>query len=116
MTHLALAHELVERAEWPRCDLVNASFALPFCTPDAFPRVWARIVDSLRPGGRFSGQLLGDHDDWAGSGVVVHTRAELAGLLEPFEVELLDELDDEGTTAVGTHKHWHLYHLVLRKI
>src|SRR5581483_892481 len=70
-----------EEAEWPPCDLVNASYSLPFCAPDEFPSVWGRIVSSLRPGGRFCGQLLGDRDEWAGSGVVVHTRGELATLL-----------------------------------
>jgi membrane dipeptidase len=105
-----------EDADWPACELVNASFALPLCPPQRFPHVWRRIVDSLAPGGRFCGQLLGDHDDWAGSGVVVHTREELRGLLAPFEVELLDELDQDGRTAVGTRKHWHVYHLVARKL
>ena len=70
----------------------------------------------MRPGGRFCGQLFGEHDDWAGSGVVVHTRAELDALLAPFEVERLDVFDDEGTTVVGTRKHWHLYHVVARKM
>jgi membrane dipeptidase len=105
-----------EEAEWPACDLVNASFALPFSPPESFAAVWRRIAESLRPGGRFCGQLFGDHDDWAGSGVVVHTRAELDELLAPFEVERLDEFDDEGTTVVGTRKHWHLYHVVARKM
>ena len=105
-----------EEADWPRCDLVNASFALPFCARERFPVLWRRIVDSLRPGGRFSGQLFGEHDDWAGSGVVVQTADELAQLLSPFEVERLDEFDDDGRTAVGTPKHWHVYHVVARKL
>ena len=105
-----------ERANWPACDLVNASFALPFCAPDEFPALWTKIVDSLRPGGRFCGQLFGNHDDWAGSGVVVQTRDQLAALLAPFEVELLDEFDEDGTTAVGTRKHWHVYHVVARRL
>ena len=105
-----------EDAEWPACELVNASFSLPFCPSQEFTRVWQKIVDSLRPGGRFCGQLFGEHDDWAGSGVVVQTRAELGELLAPFEVELLDEYDRDGRTAVGTRKHWHVYHLVARKL
>src|SRR5262245_722378 len=54
-----------EDAVLPACDLVNASWSLPFCTPQRFAEVWARIVASLRPGGRFSGQLFGDRDGWA---------------------------------------------------
>jgi hypothetical protein len=48
--------------------------------------------------------------------VVVHTRAELAELLAPFEVERLDVFDDEGTTVVGTRKHWHVYHVVASRL
>jgi hypothetical protein len=105
-----------EDAEWGECDLVNASFALPFSRPEAFPTLWSRIVSSLRPGGRFCGQLFGDHDDWAGSGVVFHTREELGELLAPFEVERLDVEDEDGSTAVGTTKHWHIYHVVARRL
>jgi membrane dipeptidase len=105
-----------EETAWPMCDLVNASFALPFCPSEAFPALWRRIVESLRPRRRFCGQLFGERDDWAGSGVVVHTRAELDELLAPFEVERLDVFDDEGKTAFGTPKHWHIYHVVARKL
>ena len=58
-----------EDATWPACDLVNASFSLPFGAPYRFEEVWRRIVDSLRPGGRFCGQLFGDRDEWAGAGI-----------------------------------------------
>ena len=104
-----------EDARWPLCDLLNASFSLPFCPPDRFGEVWSRIVDSIRPGGRFSGQLFGDRDEWAGSGIVVQTRGEAEELLRPFEVERLDEVDEDGSTLFGTPKHWHLYHVVARK-
>jgi len=104
-----------EDARWPECDLVNSSFALPFCPPARFPELWGRIVDSIRPGGRFSGQLFGDRDEWAGSGITAVTRAELDELLRPFEVERLEEVDEDGSTVTGERKHWHLYHVVARK-
>jgi membrane dipeptidase len=104
-----------EDARWPECDLVNASFALPFCPPGRFAELWSRIVESIRPGGRFSGQLFGDRDEWAGSGITVQSRAELEELLRPFEVERLDEVEEDGATLLGTPKHWHLYHIVARK-
>ena len=58
-----------EDEPWPQCDLVNASYALPFTRAEQFDALWARIVASLRPGGRFSGQIFGVNDEWAGSGV-----------------------------------------------
>jgi tellurite methyltransferase len=112
---LETRHARFEEIAWPRCDLVNASFALPFCSPASFAVVWERIVDSLRPGGRFCGQLFGERDQWASSGIVVVSRNELEALLAPFEVERLDEEESDGSTVVGKPKHWHLFHIVARK-
>ena len=105
-----------EDAAWPACDLVNASFSLPFCPPRSFDAVWRRIVESLRPGGRFCGQLFGEHDEWAHSGIVVQTREEVDELLRPFEVESWEEFDGEGSTVTGKRKHWHVFHVVARKL
>jgi membrane dipeptidase len=110
-TQVARFHE----ATWPTCDLVNASFALPFCAPERFPEVWERIVDSLRPGGRFSGQIFGDRDSWVGTGITVRSREEVLELLKPFDTERFDEVDEEGSTVTGKRKHWHLFHIVARK-
>ena len=104
-----------EEAEWPAADLVNSSFALPFCRPQAFPSLWRRIETSLRPGGRFSGQLFGNRDGWADErDLTFHTRAEVEALLAGFEVERLDEMEENGATATGKPKHWHLFHVVVR--
>lgn len=97
-------------------DLVNASFSLPFCPPEHFPRLWETIVASLRSGGRLCGQLFGDRDSWAiYKSINYHTRNQLEALLQPFEVEMLQEEDHPGTTALGEEKHWHIFHLVARK-
>src|SRR5262249_34292249 len=109
---LEVVHSRFETATWPDCDLVNASFALPFCPRPRFPALWRQIVASLVSGGRFAGQLFGVNDEWARTGLVVHTRAEVEELLAPFEIEHLEEVDREGKTAVGTSKHWHLFHVV----
>ena len=53
-------------AQWPDADLVNAGYALPFCPPEHFDAVWQRVVAWVTPGGRFSGQLFGDRDEWVG--------------------------------------------------
>jgi SAM-dependent methyltransferase len=116
-----------ESAVWAPTDLVNASFALPFCPPQRFAGLWSRITTSLDAGGRFCGQLFGDHDEWASSpptsggdwssppAMTFQTRAEVDDLLGAFEIEQLIEIDEDGSTAVGDAKHWHLYHVVARK-
>ncbi len=105
-----------EDAEWPPAELVNSSFALPFCPPAAFPALWKRLVGSLPSGGRFSGQLFGDRDGWIDQPELsFHTRAEAEALLRDFELERFDELEEDGSTALGEPKHWHLFHVVARK-
>lgn len=106
-----------EDADWPSCDLVNSSFALPICAPGDFPGLWMRILDSLKPGGRFAGQFYGERDSWAGQreNVTFHTRAELDTRLAGLEVEMLEEEEDDSTTPRGETKHWHIFHIVARK-
>lgn len=105
-----------EHATWPEADLVNASFSLPFCAPPAFAAVWARIRASLRPGGRFCGQLFGPRDGWApAADMSFHSRADVDELLRGLDAERLDELEQDGQTAVGAPKHWHLFHVVARR-
>ncbi|MGB8702392.1 MAG: class I SAM-dependent methyltransferase [Thermosynechococcaceae cyanobacterium] len=97
-------------------DLINASFCLPFCPPHAFPSLWQSIVDSLRQGGRFCGQLYGDRDSWASyANVTHHTRSEVEALLHAFALEFFEEEDHPGQTALNEAKHWHLFHIVARK-
>jgi hypothetical protein len=105
-----------EDADWPTADLVNASFALPLCPPDRFAALWARIVGSLKPGGRFTGQLYGPRDSWYGrDGMTFVDRAAVAALLDGLETEMLDEEEDDSTTPRGEAKHWHIFHIVARK-
>ena len=105
----------IEQAIWPGVDLVSSSFTLPFVPAAAFGDVWMRIVDSLRDGGRFCGQLFGDRDTWAATGVTCFTQREVEALLSGLCVERLDEEEHDSEDALGTPKHWHLFHIVARK-
>ena len=103
-------------AGWPDADLVNAGYALPFCPPEQFDEVWARVVASVRPGGRFSGQLFGDRDEWVNDPELTFlTRTDALRLLAGFELERFDEEDADGQTALGDAKHWHVFHVIARR-
>ena len=105
-----------EEASWPRVDLINAGFSLPFTPPEYFETVWSRIVDSLRPSGRFSGHLFGDRDGWAAErDMSFHTREDAERLVRGFELERFDEVENDGELVTGKPKHWHVFHLVARK-
>jgi tellurite methyltransferase len=104
-----------EAAVLPPCELVNASWSLPFCPPEVFGAVWDRIVSSLDAGGRFCGQLCGDRDEWATEDdMTFHTRSEAEELLRDFELERFDEDEEDSQTALGTPKHWHVFNVVAR--
>jgi SAM-dependent methyltransferase len=105
-----------EDAAWPEADLVNASFALFFCAAGAFDPLWRKIVGSLKPGGRFAGQLLGENDSWAGRrNVVIHDRVAVAGLLAGIHVEMHEIEETNSVTPRGEAKHWHIHHLVFSR-
>ena len=100
--------------ELPPADLVYAGFALPFCSPAAFPVLWEAIRDAMSPSGWFAGQLFGPHDTWAGrADMNFHDRAEVGQLLDGLHTVDLIEEDREGAMVGGT-KHWHVFHVIAR--
>lgn len=106
----------MEDAKWDDADLINSSFALPLVPPERFPLFWQRLIDSIRPGGRFAGQFYGPNDSWAKNGITIVTRGALDAFFAAFEFERLDEVDEDGETAPGKPKHWHIFHVVARKL
>lgn len=102
--------------EIPPCDLVNASYCLPFCSPDYFSALWCMIVAAIQPRGRFAGSLFGVRDGWAGDAAMTfHTREQVEALLRPFKIEMLLEEERDGRTATGDPKHWHSFQIVAFK-
>lgn len=100
----------------PTSGLVNASFSLPFCAPDQFAGLWAKINQALVPGGRFAGHLFGPNDDWhSRPDMTFHSTAQARALFAGFELEVFKEVDEMGKTVAGTPKHWHVFHIVARK-
>jgi tellurite methyltransferase len=105
-----------EETDWPKADLVNSSFALPLAAPADFPALWQKLRRSLKPGGRFAGQLFGERDSWRGAKAITFlTRAEALRLFDGFAVELFEEEETDSVTPRGKAKHWHLFHVVARK-
>ncbi len=100
----------------PEIDLINASFSLPFCSPEAFPNLWDKITNVLSTGGRFCGHLFGDRDSWRDRGLInCLTRSQVETLLKPYAIELFEEEEHLGTTPLGEDRYWHIFHIVARK-
>lgn len=98
--------------------LINASYSLPFCSPEEFPDCWQNIIDHLAIGGRFAGQFFGERDEWATNpSLTFHSQEKLLQLFEEhFTIEYLQIEEGLLPTAAGPMKHWHVYHIVARKI
>lgn len=105
-----------EEVDPPRTDFLYAGLSLPFCRPAAFNGVWASYSESIRPGGRFAGQLFGIRDEWAGNSWMTFLSYEqVQGMFgEEFEVEVLREKEEDGDSSTGP-KHWHLFEVIARK-
>lgn len=115
--HLRLVQSAFEDFIFEHYDLVNAHFSLPFTRKDQFSAVFARLKSSLKPGGIFVGQFFGVNDTWytpeslMSFFTVEQAREQLAGM----EILEFEEEDQDGATADGTQKHWHVYHITARR-
>ncbi|GHO65084.1 SAM-dependent methyltransferase [Ktedonobacter sp. SOSP1-52] len=98
-------------------DLINAHFALPFIGREQFPLVFARLKDALKPGAIFVGQFFGRNDSWntPETHMTFFTRQQALVYLDGLELLEFEEEDQDGPTAVGKPKHWHVYHIIARK-
>lgn len=100
-------------------ELVNARYSLPFCAPKSFPMVWKGIRGSLRPGGILACQLFGPKDSFlrtiGARRINAHTRARVNRLLSGLIVHHLDEIQEDGRTAAGSKKYWHVFHILAQK-
>jgi trans-aconitate methyltransferase len=95
-------------------DLVNAEFSLPFMNRGNFESVLPKLLNSIRGGGIFTGQLFGTNDSWnvENSGMTFHTRPQVEAFFSAFELIHLEEEDHPGTTKLGEPKHWHIFHII----
>lgn len=106
-----------EQLQLPKSvNLINASFSLPFCSPEAFPSLWNQIYNSLVTGGRFCGHLFGERDSWRDQKLInCFSRSQVESLLKPYTIELFEEEEHPGKTPLGEDRYWHIFHLVARK-
>lgn len=97
-------------------DLVNAQFSLPFIPRDHFEATVRRLRDSLREGGVVAATFFGKRDGWnvPENNLSFSTRADVEGMFTGLDLIELTEVEEDGYTADGSPKHWHVFHLVAR--
>lgn len=113
---LNLLCEKFENISLPKADLVNASYSLPFCLPDSFEELWIKITNAIKVDGIFVGNFFGTNDTWAvKDNMTFHTKEQLEKMFEDFEIKHFEEVEDDGSTATGELKHWHVFNVVASK-
>ena len=112
---IRVLHASFAEADLPCAHLIHAGFSLPFCPPQEFPALWARIRRALAPGGVFAGQLFGTRDTWADDpDMTFCTRHQVEVLLHGLDILRLEETERDGHAFSGP-KHWHIFDILARK-
>ncbi len=98
-------------------DLASSQFSLPFNPRASFTNLFTRIKQSIKPGGIFTGQFFGIHDEWntPERNMTFLTQEQVDELLSDMTVREFSEEDKIGPTASGTLKHWHVFHVIAQK-
>ncbi len=98
-------------------DLVNAQFSLPFVPPAFFDATLRRLQNAVRPGGVMAAVFFGPGDEWnvAGSELTFTTRDDVERRFEGWRIAELTEVEEDGSTATGGSKHWHVIHLIAQR-
>jgi tellurite methyltransferase len=74
------------------------------------------LVDALVPGGRFSGQLIGDRDSWNQyPNMTCYSLEQVKELFKAFDFDFFEEEEHPGETALGEQKYWHIFQIVASK-
>ena len=111
--------EIIEIATGTECAEMqeHAHFALPFTQKEQFSTVFARLKAALKPGGIFVGQFFGVNDTWnmPETTMTFLTHEQAQTQLTGLEIVEFEEEDQDGTTARGDARHWHVYHIIARR-
>lgn len=100
----------------PAADLIYAGLSLPFCPPDDFPVVWAKIRGALRPGARLAAHFFGPRDSWAGNAAMsFHSAGDLRALLQGLLLDHWQEVEEDRPSVFEAMKHHHYFEVIARR-
>jgi tellurite methyltransferase len=115
-----LRHQITtfDEFEFGSYDLVNAQFTLPFNPPSTFNAMFIRLKASLLPRATLSCVFFGPHDEWntPDRNMSFHDEAQIRELCSGLEILELAETEEDGHTALGTPKHWHVFRLLAHRV
>jgi tellurite methyltransferase len=115
--NLSVVVSAIEDFEPADYDLVNAQFSLPFIARSRFDATVLRLRDSVRPRGVMAATFFGKNDEWnvAGAEQTFSSRSGIERVFNEWTILELTEVDEDGQTADGRPKHWHVFHLIAQR-
>lgn len=97
-------------------DLINATYSIPFVTPNQFFAVWHNIDRHLRSGGYFAGNFFGADGDFAKDNqVTILNEQQIRCLFKNYDIKYLKERKMNSDNIKGQQQHWHIWDVVAEK-
>lgn len=106
-----------EKISLPNVEAVIANYSLPFCDKRCFLEVWEKIEKAIKKEGYFAGNFFGVNDSWrkVKQNMTFLTKEEVEQLFSDFSIMQWKEREEDGVTAIGEQKHWHIYEVIAKK-
>jgi SAM-dependent methyltransferase len=103
----------------PQADLINASYALPFCNNLHFKNTWASIEHKLKPGGRFVGQFFGTKykgfTEQEKKQMTFLKHDDVLQLFQDFDIEYFQEMENNDISGTGQVIYSHIFDVIAKK-
>jgi tellurite methyltransferase len=97
-------------------DLVNASYSLPFISPNDFPVIFKKIRKRIVKGGIFAGHFFSPEDDYARFENVTSVNcSELDNMFKKFNILFFNLNAERSPDSTGNEKQWGVWNIVAEK-
>lgn len=119
LTTIIAKYEELNWSLLPQVDFFYAAYALPFCNPQEFEKVWKQIKAKIVPGGRFAGHFFGlnyqGFDKQEMKAMTFLTKKEVLELFQGFDIEYFQESEKDGQSGTGRKIHSHIFEVIAQK-
>lgn len=107
----------LENVKLEKNNLVVANNSIPFCDKNKFEELWQKVRDSILSGGYFVGTFFGINDEWKNTkeNMLFMDKQQVKDLFIEFDIIRFVETEEEGKTALGKKKHWHIFDIIAKK-
>jgi len=93
--------------DFPKFDLIYASYALPFARRNDFMKIWEHIVQELSSGGIFAGHFFGPGHGafnwWIKRKMTFLTKDQLLEMFKDFKIEFFNEFYEKNNSGIFNH-------------